>query len=575
MTEDIDNQLIEYFKNSKRESFIGLQNFQGIREYTKIPLAPITLLYGQNSAGKSSIHDAVQFIHDFLADGDNSNKTAEYLDRWANHNRISRPLTKGYLGNPDDVVVGMSSTMDDANYWSWESACNKNRDFDRDGLAWRFFNIGSETIIPFQVFFYFSNNAGQDNWHIRKYCLYLGDDICVDIVFNENCDSSYNEYSSCAINFNKEHLVYSLMDVFFEGGVEKVITPPLAERSDYANWFNSSERDCDEELRWVNPINWFSFTSEIWTQVPNEVLELRTFLSVLLLSPTQVLSDRNDYASIPPLRPIPTKHEAVFSNPSVNYTMDLGCWSYLAGKVCEKLIKERFPIDTDEVNVTLLDELFRRPDLDELNRILIHPLFLNTEYEVTGECKFLVSIDLLTIGLKSNQEMRNLLNGIDTQIHLKLRHKSNGALSEIEDVGVGISQIIPVLVAIMNKRRPRVFIQQPELHLHPKLQAQLGDVFIKCTNDLIEMDRLPRFVIESHSEHFLLRLLRRIRETNRSDIKNKLFGLYPENVSVLYVDKLEDGTTKILPLRISPEGEFIDRWPNGFFTERDGELFDE
>jgi hypothetical protein len=72
-----------------------------------------------------------------------------------------------------------------------------------------------------------------------------------------------------------------------------------------------------------------------------------------------------------------------------------------------------------------------------------------------------------------------------------------------------------------------------------------------------------------------LRLLRRIRETSKSDIKNKLIGLSAEHVSVLYVDKLEDGSSKIFPLRISHDGEFIDRWPNGFFTERDGDLFDE
>ena len=165
--------------------------------------------------------------------------------------------------------------------------------------------------------------------------------------------------------------------------------------------------------------------------------------------------------------------------------------------------------------------------------------------------------------------MYALLNNLDAEIHLKIRQKSNGHLFEIEDVGVGISQIIPVLYAIVSGHR--VFIQQPELHLHPKLQAQLADAFIERFNKA----QGSFFVIESHSEHFLLRLLRRIRETFKSDIKNKLFSLSPEHVSVLYVDKLADGSSKVIPLRISKDGEFIDRWPNGFFTERDGELFDE
>ena len=151
-------------------------------------------------------------------------------------------------------------------------------------------------------------------------------------------------------------------------------------------------------------------------------------------------------------------------------------------------------------------------------------------------------------------------------MHLRLRYIPDDLLLEIEDVGVGISQVIPVLLAANSSR---VYIQQPELHLHPRLQAQLADVFVE------QVSRAPIFVIETHSEHFLLRLLRRIRETYRSDITHTLFSLKAEDVVVLYVDKTKEGTSNIVQLRLSEEGEFIDRWPNGFFTERDGELFDE
>ena len=63
------------------------------------------MVYGQNSAGKSTIHDAQQFIHGFFSGEWNCKTTAEYLDRWANHNRQSESLTKGYLGEADDVVI--------------------------------------------------------------------------------------------------------------------------------------------------------------------------------------------------------------------------------------------------------------------------------------------------------------------------------------------------------------------------------------------------------------------------------------------------------------------------------------
>lgn len=56
--DEVLDQLEEYFKKSKKEYWLGIQNFQGVREFTKITLAPLTLVYGQNSAGKSTIHDA-------------------------------------------------------------------------------------------------------------------------------------------------------------------------------------------------------------------------------------------------------------------------------------------------------------------------------------------------------------------------------------------------------------------------------------------------------------------------------------------------------------------------------------
>ena len=61
---------VAYLQQCPKERWIALQNFQGIRGYTKIPLAPITLLYGQNSAGKSSIHDVFHFIKVLLDEWD-------------------------------------------------------------------------------------------------------------------------------------------------------------------------------------------------------------------------------------------------------------------------------------------------------------------------------------------------------------------------------------------------------------------------------------------------------------------------------------------------------------------------
>jgi AAA15 family ATPase/GTPase len=597
MTDKMIEQLEEYFKNSKRDFWIGIQNFQGVRGYTKIPLAPITLLYGQNSAGKSTVHDALLFIHSFLGGKWDSNTTEEHLDRWANHHRVSTPLIKDYLGNPDDVVISISASATVSNYFDWESEYYKNQDFVREEPAYQLFSI--EPSISFQIDMFFSNQFKKNNneeWIIRQVSLYLGGDLIVDLTFDENdyTKSNVNQVKYYHIKINKKHTVYSFIDSFFGHGIEGVISNSLIDDSIIGasideNLIYLSNLQLDDSLEWKKPIDWSDYDCENWESLPSDELRFRDLVASLFMVPSLAASDKIDFNSVPPIRPIPSKKSVIFRS-SAHEIAELSCWSYLASYVRAKFISDNFPVIAKEKNeppqiaqdivASFLGVPYHTGHsvLDQVNRILSHPLFLNTDYEISGECLFLTPINVFNVFNestdKSNDEMQELLHKLDAEIHLMLKQKSNGQLIEIEDVGVGVSQIIPVLFAIVAGSR-QVFIQQPELHLHPKLQAQLADAFIEQVYKNIRNLGYPCFVVESHSEHFLLRLLRRIRETHKSDIKNKLFSLSSQHVSVLYVDKLEDGSSKIFPLRLSPEGEFIDRWPHGFFTERDGELFDE
>jgi predicted ATPase len=130
------------------------------------------------------------------------------------------------------------------------------------------------------------------------------------------------------------------------------------------------------------------------------------------------------------------------------------------------------------------------------------------------------------------------------------------------DVGFGISQVLPIVVELLSRRDSIVAIEQPETHLHPRLQTRLADLFIDTTQEGRQGNQL---IVETHSEHLILRVQRRIREG----------GLDPRNVSVVYVDQGADGTTTVKPLRLNEHGEFLDEWPHGFFDERLDELFGE
>lgn len=95
-----------------------------------------------------------------------------------------------------------------------------------------------------------------------------------------------------------------------------------------------------------------------------------------------------------------------------------------------------------------------------------------------------------------------------------------------ENVGAGLSQILPILEALAQGSKA-LFVEQPELHLHPKMQADLADVFI---SSLESQDGPSQLFIETHSENMLLRVQRRIRE-----------GRIPsESVRIIYCEPEKD-----------------------------------
>jgi hypothetical protein len=136
-----------------------------------------------------------------------------------------------------------------------------------------------------------------------------------------------------------------------------------------------------------------------------------------------------------------------------------------------------------------------------------------------------------------------------------------------QDIGVGISQVIPIIVGAIWQRSGILAVEQPELHIHPALQVALGDLFAS------ELDNNEGiYLLETHSEHLMLRFLRRIRETAEDDLPPGAPALKPEQVAVIYVQSTGQGV-ELTPLPISEEGEFLQRWPAGFFEERAEELF--
>lgn len=127
----------------------------------------------------------------------------------------------------------------------------------------------------------------------------------------------------------------------------------------------------------------------------------------------------------------------------------------------------------------------------------------------------------------------------------------DGVNRDLTTIGVGASQLLPILVAGLSApARGVLMIEQPELHLHPKVQSRLADFFLFSRPDVT-------FVVETHSEYLITRVRRRIAEA----------AVTPSSVQVLFAEQ-SSGATTVRALPLSEMGDF-EVWPKGFFDAQD------
>lgn len=147
----------------------------------------------------------------------------------------------------------------------------------------------------------------------------------------------------------------------------------------------------------------------------------------------------------------------------------------------------------------------------------------------------------------------------EAKIYLvKVTESAGGCPVDLPDVGFGVSQVLPVIIQLFYaKPNSTVIIEQPELHLHPRAQALLADVFIDAIQYLDhKKPRNLQVLVETHSEHFLLRFQRRIAE-----------GTLSSDSLSAYVAESSSTGSKLSPLDIGEHGE-IRNWPENFFGDQ-------
>lgn len=210
-----------------------------------------------------------------------------------------------------------------------------------------------------------------------------------------------------------------------------------------------------------------------------------------------------------------------------------------------------------------LRENFMRSNFFFVSPLRAHP----KRYYMLDKAKTTISLDTLDGDqiaevLKDNKTLKSKVNewfknfGLEIDVtwvkevihHLKV--SQNGLTLDITDVGFGISQVLPIIIqGFLSSSNSITIIEQPEIHLHPRIQADLGDLFI----DIVK-DQNKKLVIETHSEYLLKRIRRRISEG----------AISPNDVSIcLFHAKTEERDAWVELLEIGEKGDF--KWPEEYY----------
>ena len=148
-------------------------------------------------------------------------------------------------------------------------------------------------------------------------------------------------------------------------------------------------------------------------------------------------------------------------------------------------------------------------------------------------------------------------DGKDYEIHIRKNTQSPAVT--LVDMGYGLSQFLPVLVLCYYvPEGSTLILEQPGIHLHPRVQSQLADLLIKVVTE-----RNLQVIVESHSEHLLVRLQRRIAE---GKVGRDKIGLY------FCSNDEAEGVSTLEPLKVDRVGN-IRNWPENFFGDVMGDMF--
>ncbi|GGZ14494.1 DUF3696 domain-containing protein [Shewanella fodinae] len=518
---------------------LGLTNFRAFKTTQTLNFAPLTLLFGANSVGKSSVLLALFYLQEILTQGDCSPKRIKALG-----SKYVGGFSSLVHGKALDNAIVLNVRYDKPTSESG-SSYQQTAQFIEELLGQRHASQSAYLTISSPSEWANSVNIELEiRWHASSQSAYVARySVWADDLFIAEAVSDEPQQHAVVHLINYQHPLLlsdtetannvSHGQVFQQWLLEAGTSTPQTVSCPYTHHEYQHTLFEFESRCGALPKLGAALSTSLEADSPLNTARLNEVLSDLFVAPLDNLAKLlNDSLSIGPLRRIPDRYYG-----SDDYIQQMDWYS---GEASWDAIQHADDRLISECNHWLGDEHLA------LGMALVkkHPSD-QERFSLNGQ-------PLAAPSLPSTDKVVLW----DVHHHIEVTPA---------DVGAGVAQIFPLVIAATQPRKGMVCCEQPELHVHPKVQVAIGDLLTQCQAG-------NQFLIETHSEHLVLRLLRRIRESEQQQLPSGYTPLTPADISLLYLESSDEGT-QVINTQITDDGDLANDWPNGFFEERDEELF--
>lgn len=515
---------------------INIENYKAFQT-AKIPLKPITILLGANSVGKSSIIQLMLMLQQTGKTGLKSYKSP-------------LKLYGGYVNLGNSINLFRNKKTDLPLKFGFEIKSSNIKEFLKDFLISNYKRIFRDLphFIPILGFEKIKNKSIDDINIFEEYV-----NSILDISTNEKTQKKYVENINFMLNHRSifkipemnKNLKKQLITTFkFLDSLSKSIKNELFEVNFELIYKNNILLTNLIELKHNNKIilklhvqedNSISLVSDVLIFDKNDIEQVTNYFD----SNNTIFNSFNDIDI-----DIKENNQTVLS--SILIKIFRNFQEEIRKEFVEESINYVSPLRAHPKRYYMLDKAKLNLTLDTLDGDAIAEVIKDD-----SKIKIKVNNWFKKFGIQVNvEEFKEVIH------HLKV--KQNELDLDITDVGFGISQVLPVIIqGFLSSDNSTTIIEQPEIHLHPKIQADLADLFI----DIVKNTPGKKLIIETHSEYILKRLRRRISEGK----------ILPSQVAICLINPQSNGNGAIVnTLKIEDKGFF--EWPIDFYG---GDLYDD